>query len=92
MNKHTPGPWYPVATQDGMFVFKDVKDERHKIAELFLWGEETEHNARLIAAAPEMLEALQVAYAELENHKGVPGVVEHVLPAIEAAIAKAEGR
>jgi hypothetical protein len=48
-------------------------------------------DARLIAAAPELLEACLVAFAELENHKGVPGVLEHVLPCISAAIASATG-
>lgn len=47
--------------------------------------------ARLIAAAPELLEACEVAFAELENHKGVPGVLEHILPCIRAAIARATG-
>lgn len=48
-------------------------------------------DACLISAAPDMLEALEVAEAELENHTSVPGVSEHILPCIRAAIAKAKG-
>ncbi len=56
------------------------------------WGE-CEANARLIAAAPELLEALRnsrtfVAYA---YDQGIMGAYEAGI-AIDAAIAKAEGR
>jgi hypothetical protein len=32
-----------------------------------------------------LADAVEVAYAELENHRGVTGVTEHVLPALRAA-------
>lgn len=51
-----------------------------------------EARANLIAAAPEMFDALLAAEAELEQHTSVPGVTDHVLPAIRAAIAKARGQ
>lgn len=34
-----------------------------------------------------MADALKVARAELENHKSVPGVAEHVLPCIDEALS-----
>jgi hypothetical protein len=39
----------------------------------------------------DLLDALLTSEAELENHTTVPGVSEHVLPCIRAAIAKAKG-
>ena len=54
-------------------------------------------NAALIAAAPDLLEALEAAYSVLRNGDSrtlpEPLMVEHVstLPVIRAAIAKARG-
>jgi hypothetical protein len=54
-------------------------------------------NAALIAAAPDLLEALEAAYSVLRNVDSrtlpEPLMVEHVstLPVIRAAIAKARG-
>jgi hypothetical protein len=56
MNKHTPGPWH---------VFKDSsiysKHADYTLAEMVagMTVEEWDANARLMAAAPELLEALQ---------------------------------
>lgn len=94
----TPGPW----------TFNDddwsVEAGHHIICEMH--GDNAEANARLIAAAPELLEALK-ALAQLEpmqirgvapsDHKlwqpshGHGLTLQHVLDA-RAAIAKAEGR
>ena len=57
MNKHTPGPWLRIGT--------DVGNENWPIATMSIMSlvnmkkEEREANARLIAAAPELLSALQ---------------------------------
>ena len=59
---HTPGPWHPVtlgASPDHAWA---IDSELVEIARLSEWPDnqaEAEANARLIAAAPEMLEALQ---------------------------------
>ena len=59
---HTPSPWYPVtlgASPDHSWA---IDSELHEVARLSEWTDnqaEAEANARLIAAAPEMLEALQ---------------------------------
>ena len=59
---HTPSPWYPVtlgASPDHSWA---IDSELHEVARLPEWPDnqaEAEANARLIAAAPEMLEALQ---------------------------------
>jgi hypothetical protein len=59
---HTQGPWYPVtlgASPDHSWA---IDSELHEVARLPEWTDnqaEAEANARLIAAAPEMLAALQ---------------------------------
>jgi hypothetical protein len=81
MSKHTPGPWtaehgsddyFYVATEDGVSFPRD----------------EQKANAHLIAAAPEMLEALKlVRESGLADEYGASAVED----AINAAIKKATG-
>ena len=94
--QHTPGPWvtntagsakrgepfkiteiyvYAPGTQDDTAICADVIDP--------VTQEPSEANARLIAAAPELLEALQYAISQVPELATVPG--------IRAAIAKATG-
>lgn len=63
--KHTPGPWvycYTGTSNAEMFRIKtNARREQSGIARVFSWtdhSEESKENARLIAAAPELLEAL----------------------------------
>lgn len=56
------------------------------------WTAEHIHKARLIAAAPELLEALKIAHAVLTNQGGGDGRNSEQVSAAERAIAKAEGR
>ena len=59
--KHTPAPW-DISTYDGEFgVYSSVRPENNDIALVRSSFNETENqaNARLIAAAPELLEALE---------------------------------
>jgi hypothetical protein len=77
--KHTPGPWksqpfiWVNNRRDGELVtdmshFSIVtEDSRHRLAkiEVWHWGKDAaEANARLMAAAPFLLEACQLALAE----------------------------
>jgi hypothetical protein len=54
-----------------------------------------EANARLIAAAPDLLAALYLALPFVEDHEGEeiykPGTVKKAIATIRAAIARAEG-
>ncbi len=54
-----------------------------------------EDNARLIAAAPDLLAALYLALPFVEDHEGSeiykPGTVSQAVKTIRAAIARAEG-
>ena len=75
---HTPGPWRPYETPSlepdnahAIGVTMD-RDARNDVAACNLLGldlDECKANARLIAAAPELLEALRgaVGYAEMEG-------------------------
>ncbi|WP_152593472.1 hypothetical protein [Stenotrophomonas maltophilia] len=88
MNKHTPGPWWVddhtnIRSEPGMVAFPCVKD-----------GLPQEANARLIAAAPELLEALILLEREMVESGNAGSVDYGWKPAIEktrAAIAKATG-
>lgn len=96
--KHTPGPW---TTQDGNPRFGDdwigvYADDApdHKMPAM-CYGPEREANARLIAAAPIMLEALRdIALAPCAcippDFPGEDAIICHGCIA-RAAIAKAEG-
>lgn len=58
--KHTPGPWnYNEGTRDVIVSKNGYNDVL--IAQLYKIGSQHEANARLIAAAPELLEACKAA-------------------------------
>jgi hypothetical protein len=60
MTKHTPGPWVQTPW-DSTAIF-DAKNLRVPIAQTFpadTCKQEAEANARLVAAAPQLLEALE---------------------------------
>lgn len=69
--QHTLGPWFPEITEKGTTIIKTKgKDLKHGfLAELQTVdsGEEEEANARLIAAAPEILQSLQKLLDKLPN-------------------------
>jgi hypothetical protein len=101
--KHTPGPWkyhmglydgmpphargyiYPVDHKiEGFNMYTDISGDKYEDRD------EVEANARLIAAAPELLEALELVRVGLDmgNADYNPAVKERVA----AAIAKATGQ
>ncbi len=82
MTKHTPGPWYADEEQsviDGI-VIPFVHVDGKKIAEV-----NTIANARLIAAAPELLEALERLILICEAYNGLEAKKSR------AIVAKARG-
>lgn len=94
MSKHTPGPWvhHPedniISHGDGRLLIEWQGRSKHVSAE------ERDANARLIAAAPELLEALQLLEAEMVLSGNAGSEDYGWKPAIEktrAAIAKATG-
>lgn len=91
--KHTPGPWTVEQCEQFPSLAKIVGPQRVELElSAFALSEQEEmSNARLIAAAPEMLEALRaVAKTDGVRDLKVGGVSIQAL--IDAAIAKAEGR
>ena len=91
--KHTPGPWYVGTQNDCLFVTNHrppTGDYQPTLKVICSVGAliDDAANARLIAAAPELLEACKKA-AEAFHEGGDYFVPEYV--ALRAAIAKAEG-
>jgi len=90
---HTPGPW-KVMGEDVVL----MRDEREVVAWVGDIDGQMTDNARLIAAAPDMLEALEEVVALTENLPVCPFcscVLDHrpecLSHEIEAAIRKARG-
>lgn len=91
--KGTPGPWR-VSEKVGDFIH--IRHDNNEPGAMSLnlthvtarssWSQEAEANARLIAAAPELLEALQECLGWVNN-----GMARDVHNKAQAAIAKALG-
>lgn len=101
--KHTPGPWraekHPqhdhVHCSELWTIIAGEPDDCSdaEIAQVIAY--EAEANARLIAAAPDLLAALQSAKDIMENEEWWHDPLDGLYPTrfvIEEAIAKAEGR
>lgn len=95
MSKHTPGPWrvYPVMWPDDEVTFDSFRilgADNVSPAIVFGGVEEAPYNARLIAAAPELLEALR----DLVDAVGTnpDEWLKQPMAYARRAIAKAEGK
>lgn len=88
MPKHTPGPWNIAAgayveTEDGKTIADVWEDEdTGKVME------ETQANARLIAAAPDLLEARKLALTMAALSENSESSIYQI---VEAAVIKATG-
>lgn len=94
--KHTPGPWMTwdeSAAEISILRHDDTDEPEGNRVVAVAWIAPSHYeviaNARLIAAAPELLEALKGA---CEEHDGVERRVAPWYLKASAAIAKAEGR
>lgn len=91
--KHTPGPWEIFPTDNLKVVTRSGRGtDVIEIAQCYHYNGEA--NARLIAAAPELLQALKVALAQVNSALDVTFTNEGYTTAkvIRAAIAEAEGK
>lgn len=94
--KHTPGPWHIGRGADGLPIIHTAPDtfssSGQGVAHVCKRTMCQEHtaNARLIAAAPEMYEALRALIERSDANDGDGLLV--AFDAARAAIAKAEGR
>lgn len=87
---HTPGPWSYIGNGDVVAKSDKYCGGEKDIASVFLTvNDEDEANARLIAAAPDLLEALKDM---LDGHEDAcTGYGEGAADKARAAIAKATG-
>jgi hypothetical protein len=94
MSKHTSGPWFEIGGKQVMAQFNKITGRGTKNETVaycdYAWMtvEEREANARLIAAAPELLAALENIVAWMEQHH--PEAAKNI-PQARAAIAKVRG-
>ena len=92
MSKHTPGPW-----EKGHSIIRTSADLICESPGGFPWAHEnkqSEANANLIAAAPELLEALETVLRvalKLECYETLQGDYSGTVEAARAAIKKARG-
>ncbi len=95
MSKHTPGPWRVHGSEgdlDERRIIKAHNDSSYStVAVIRAYGGLCEANARLIAAAPELLSALKELHSE-HCPRGVPFEIYDVPCDACDAIARAEGR
>ena len=100
MSKHTPGPWTIRKTLRRIVVFSESRRWRDIAGLQHYNSPERESNARLIAAAPDMLAALEAicehaneAWAALDHdyHEVLAGNLGDAVDQARATIAKAKG-
>lgn len=91
MSAHTPGPWH--VNENGRRVRVYSKGGSRIIAEI-ISPEGLEANARLIAAAPDMLTALHAICTAMKFHpsQGLEEALESAYNQCSDAVEKAEGR
>lgn len=93
MSNHTPGPWESPET-DGHWrvICSRINGKRRTIAQVCK-GDRRDANARLIAAAPELLVALELLTADMKFlYRDQDGDMDHDgIQFAEAAIRKAKG-
>lgn len=92
---HTPGPWFNI--DDSFIRARFPHQNGEHVATVWSHGAaQTAANARLIAAAPDLLAALRLCLrnSELRRASGVESgpMIEREIEVARAAIAKAEGR
>ncbi len=83
MNRHTPGPWIVEDRPPNMKIIFAGITPGQRLSPCLLMDGDQEANAYLIAAAPDLLAALQLVAAQL------PTIDKIACEAVRAAIAKA---
>ena len=85
MSNHTPGPWFASGRYIGTFNHKSAIGECRSASECWSDDEPASANARLIAAAPELLEACQTFAEWLRREdEGFPEEIRFNTPEGEA--------
>jgi hypothetical protein len=86
MAQHTPGPWYVGLRED-----QTIFTQNLRVASVECPRKEWKANARLIAAAPDMLAALQDIMAESSRDDDDHDVIATIQGICRDIIAKAKG-
>ena len=90
--KHTPGPWAILPNTPHFVRAMHPTEGMQPIATVYHFNGELAANARLIASAPELLEALEAVLPDLEHYVATHGPgPDKRLAIARAAIAKAKG-
>ena len=87
MKTFTPGPW-KVSTSA---VYDQVNAADESLICFAAMKENSKANARLIAAAPELFEALERAVEIIQNEYPVDQHADYGVPSMITALAKAKG-
>lgn len=90
MSKHTAGPWGIIIGDAGPIVFSGQKSNMVAHCIKAWSSEERMANARLIAAAPDLLEALKAMFDATTDNE-IRGADGSPIERARAAIAKATG-
>lgn len=93
MSKHTAGPWNSYVNHRHSIVIRKMFDENYESHEIARCCSGFA-DARLIAAAPDLLEVLRNIVKLWDHHASAhhDGIIYPLHQAARAAIAKAEGR
>lgn len=93
-SKHTPGPWYAKGSSENRAWEVAERNTGELVAELNTIDATGEADARLIAAAPDLLAALRGLVRDIEGREKRTGITQMgtAIDAARAALAKAEGR
>lgn len=94
---HTPGPWRaePWTYDEGRRVVLTIQTDNDAVAQILdLWcpddrKAESEANARLIAAAPMLLDELRETLNDLDEWDGTPDAMEVIKNNLRSMILKA---
>lgn len=95
MSKHTPGPWHVsdvdavnprIDGSDGRGIAHATQRDPHPITGQGISIQQAMANARLIAAAPDLLKALELCFKLACDRMSVPDAI-----LVEDIIAKARG-
>jgi hypothetical protein len=96
MKQHTPAPWGILKSEQSRPDSRrvDIVSTLGEFAPSFIAGDALPEDARLIAAAPDLLSALNLLLDKLHAH--APGLItdrhtESAITKAESAIAKAKG-
>lgn len=93
MSKHTPGPWSIYnGGQDEFMVCTERNGPRTIIAEVAGDSDTARANAKILAASPEMLDALKEILVSLATYSDGYNLKVSIRNFAEIAIAKAEGK